>query len=332
MHVACVGNAIIDALVEFSPDDLQTYVRDGSLALPLGDKILIAQSELQLGGNASNVSVGFSRLGHQSTLFAEIGDDLLGSVIQQTLAQEQVDTKGIVKKGKTALDVSLNAKQDRVILVDHQQRGNIFEIPYERYDAVYLTSLGSHWGDIYTQVCTARAAQKLVVACNPGSVQLKEKERFLPFLKQLDVLILNVEEAALLAGRRVVIKKGESAEKTRELIRSLFEGLFAQGGSLIVITDGTAGSYVAKSGEQQIHFCATFGTPVVEKTGAGDAFAVGFLASFLEGGSREESLLSGTANGSSVVEYIGAQKGLLTVSQMQERKKLAQKPVEVING
>lgn len=331
MHVACVGNAIIDALVEFSPDDLQTYVHDGSLTLPLGDKVLISQSELQLGGNASNVSVGFSRLGHQARLFAEIGDDLLGNVIQQTLAQEQVDTSGVIKKGKTALDVALNARQDRVILVDHQQRSNTFVIPHEELDAVYLTSLGSKWEEIYTDVCAARTERKFVVACNPGSVQLKEKETFFPFLKQLDVLILNVEEAALLIGYEQRVRKGESEEKTREQIHTLFEGLFHAGSSLVVITDGTAGSYAAKSSEQQMYFCTTFGTPVVEKTGAGDAFAAGFLASFLAGGSLEESLLCGTANGSSVVEHIGAQKGLLTVDQMQERKKLAQKPVEVIS-
>ena len=330
MHIACVGNAILDALIAFSPADLQEYSTDSALTLPLGDKILISQSELQIGGNAANVSVGLSRLSHQASIFAEIGDDLLGRFIEQSLAQEQVDTKHVVKKGKTALDIVLNAQIDRVILVDHQKRSNEFVLPYESLDGVYLTSLADNWENVYSQACEASKLHPLTIACNPGSVQLKEKERFLPFLPHITILIVNVQEAAQLINHTKKIKKGESEKKTREYIRELFTGLFSLGGSVVVITDGIAGSYAASKEDKKIYFCPTFGTPVVEKTGAGDAYATGFFASFLTGSPMEGRLLSGTANGSSVVEHVGAQRGLLTAEEMIERKKLAKSPVEVL--
>lgn len=330
MQIACLGNAIVDSLLEFSSSDLQTYLHEGNLSLPLGSKILVSSSEVALGGNASNVSVGLSRLGYQSSLFAEIGDDLFGTYIQQTLASEQVDTRGMKKAGKTAMDVSLNAMQDRVIFVDHQPRGNDFHLSFEILDGVYLTSMGNNWEIMYQRVVDARTQKNFVIACNPGSVQLKEIDKFLPFLKHLRILVVNVEEAALLAKLDGKLEKGKDKEKTRAYIKELFEKLFTYGPEIVVITDGIQGAYAARNDDRNIYFCHTFDTPILEKTGAGDAFATGFLASYLKDASIEEALISGTANGSSVVEYVGAQKGLLTAQKLEERKLLAKRPLEVL--
>jgi sugar/nucleoside kinase (ribokinase family) len=330
MHIACVGNAIVDSLLEFSSSDLQTYLQDGNLRLPLGAKILVSSSQVELGGNASNVSVGLSRLGYQSSLFAEIGDDLFGTYIQQTLASEQVDTRGMKKSGKTAMDVSLNGKQDRVIFVDHQPRENDFHPPFETIDGVYLTSMGNNWDAIYQRVVDARTQKDFVIACNPGSVQLKDVDTFITFLCHLSILVVNVEEAALLAKLDGKLEKGKDKEKTQAYIKEVFEKLFTYGPEIVVITDGIEGSYAAKKDDRKIYFCHTFDTPILEKTGAGDGFATGFLASYLKDSSIEEALISGTANGSSVVEYVGAQKGLLTKEKMEERKQLARRPLEVL--
>lgn len=330
MHIACLGNAIVDSLLEFSSSDVQTYLREGNLSLPLGAKILVSSSEVALGGNASNVSVGLSRLGYQASLFAEIGDDLFGTYIQQTLASEQVDISGMKRSGKTAMDVSLNAKQDRVIFVDHQSRGNDFHLPFETLDGVYLTSMGNNWQNMYQKVVDARTQKDFVIACNPGSVQLKEVDLFLPFLKDITILVVNVEEAAMLVKSEERFEKGKDKAKTQAYIKELFEKLFAYGPEIVVITDGIQGSYAAKKDDKKIYFCHTFDTPILEKTGAGDGFATGFFASYLKDGSIEEALISGTANGSSVVEYVGAQKGLLTKESIEQRKQLARRPLEVI--
>lgn len=330
MHIACLGNAIVDSLLEFSSSDVQTYLQDGHLRLPLGAKILVSSSEVALGGNASNVSVGLSRLGHQASLFAEIGEDLFGTYIQQTLASEQVDIRGMKKSGKTAMDASLNAKQDRVIFVDHQPRENDFHLPFETLDGVYLTSMGNNWETMYQRVVDARAQKDFVLACNPGSIQLKEVDTLIPFLSHLSILVVNVEEAALIAKIDKKFEKGKDKKTTQLYIKQLFETLFTYGSEIIVITDGIEGSYTARRDDRKIYFCHTFDTPILEKTGAGDAFATGFFASYLKDGSIEEALISGTANGSSVVEYVGAQKGLLTVEKMEERKQLAKRPLEVL--
>jgi sugar/nucleoside kinase (ribokinase family) len=179
-------------------------------------------------------------------------------------------------------------------------------------------------------VVDARTQKDFVIACNPGSVQLKDVDTFITFLCHLSILVVNVEEAALLAKLDGKLEKGKDKEKTQAYIKEVFEKLFTYGPEIVVITDGIEGSYAAKKDDRKIYFCHTFDTPILEKTGAGDGFATGFLASYLKDSSIEEALISGTANGSSVVEYVGAQKGLLTKEKMEERKQLARRPLEVL--
>ncbi len=56
-------------------------------------------------------------------------------------------------------------------------------------------------------------------------------------------------------------------------------------------------------------------------TGAGDAYATGLLVGLFRGNRLSEAMRWGAANGAAVVERIGAQTGLLTYGQMQEKLK-----------
>jgi ribokinase len=52
--------------------------------------------------------------------------------------------------------------------------------------------------------------------------------------------------------------------------------------------------------------------PVVDRTGAGDAFSSGFTAMVAAGKSMEEAITFASANSTSVVSKIGAKAGILT--------------------
>ena len=51
--------------------------------------------------------------------------------------------------------------------------------------------------------------------------------------------------------------------------------------------------------------------PVVDRTGAGDAFGSGFLSQWSQGKNLQESIVFASANSTSVVTKIGAKEGIL---------------------
>jgi ribokinase len=72
---------------------------------------------------------------------------------------------------------------------------------------------------------------------------------------------------------------------------------------------------------------------LVEATGAGDAFATGFIAALFHGYPAAEAMRWGSANSASVVTKIGPQDGLLRVMEMKKMlKKFAKHRPEKIDG
>jgi sugar/nucleoside kinase (ribokinase family) len=85
-------------------------------------------------------------------------------------------------------------------------------------------------------------------------------------LKRVSVLVLNKEEAELLVGK----KDWESQ----------FHDLSKAGPKTIAITDGEKGAYIF--GDGCIYFAKPRRIKIVETTGAGDAFALTFLAGLMK--------------------------------------------------
>jgi ribokinase len=61
----------------------------------------------------------------------------------------------------------------------------------------------------------------------------------------------------------------------------------------------------------------------VDRTGAGDSFSSTFTVALAQGKSIKEALMWGPINSMSVVQYLGAQKGLLTKEKLEEYLKNA---------
>jgi sugar/nucleoside kinase (ribokinase family) len=66
--------------------------------------------------------------------------------------------------------------------------------------------------------------------------------------------------------------------------------------------------------------------PVIDRTGAGDAFGSGFLSQWATGKSLKQSILFASANSTSVVMTIGAKTGILHSSAKLHEMPLHEKP------
>jgi ribokinase len=94
-------------------------------------------------------------------------------------------------------------------------------------------------------------------------------------------------------------------------IQDLLKEMTKIGPKIIVITDGPKGAYVYDGTE--MWFMPTYPDPKppFERTGAGDAFASTFVSALALGLSIPEALSWGPINSMSVVQFVGARRGLL---------------------
>ena len=65
--------------------------------------------------------------------------------------------------------------------------------------------------------------------------------------------------------------------------------------------------------------------PPVERTGAGDSFSSGYMSALMDGHDFSGALIRAPINSMNVVQYVGAQEGLLTRRQINELLKKAPK-------
>lgn len=309
-----IGDGAVDLF--FQIHDAQIELEHGAkeLCLKFGDKIPVEKFHQTLGGNNPNNAVGAVRLGLQTAIYLNIGTDLMGKFTLEKLKEEKVDIRYIkVNEGMDSnVSALLSFKGERTILTYRQDFK--YQLPdLEKTKWVYLSSMGKTAlednlvGQVENYI--ERIGASLIY--NPGPYELSYGIKKFPKLLFLTkLLILNKEEAEQ-------VLKIESGKKVD--MKKLLSGLLELGPKMVIITDGKDGSY-GFDGEK-FWSLDIFPAHLVDMTGAGDAYATGVLAGLFYGKDLAGSMRWGAANGGSVVEEIGCQKGLLTYDLMQKKLK-----------
>ena len=132
------------------------------------------------------------------------------------------------------------------------------------------------------------------------------KEKLATLYAATEIIACNKEEAERILGC------GETDIKT------LLENMRALGPKIVLITDGPKGAYVFDGTEALSVPMYPDLKPPVDRTGAGDATTATFVAALALGKSIREALLWGPINSMSVVQEVGAQKGLLTRNALEK--------------
>ena len=150
------------------------------------------------------------------------------------------------------------------------------------------------------------------LAFQPGTFQLEAgAKKLAKVYARTEVLAVNREEAVMVSGGNY------------EDLHDLMDRLHALGPKIVAITDGPAGAY-ASDGKDRFKM-PPYPDPKApyERTGAGDAFTSTFVAAIIKGNTIEGALQWAPINSMSVVQNVGAQKGLLTEAQLEEYLKNA---------
>lgn len=311
-----IGDARIDNYVHLPQAHLSCKLNreNCEICLNYGEKIPVDGISCMPAGNNNNNAVGAARLKLKTALYGNVGGDGNGRTILDHLKNEGVDIRYMVvnKNAPTEQSVVLTYKGERTILVYHHPWE--YDLPdLERARWVYFSSVSYSYAktSLVSQMESYIERTGANFAYGPGTNQLNHGVKKYPKLLSLTTLfIVNKEEA-----KKVL----EIAKEKKVDIKKLLSGLVDLGPKNIVITDGVDGSY-GFDGEK-FYEIGLFPAHLVEMTGAGDAYATGLLAGLFHGESLSEAMRWGAANGASVVEQVGAQAGLLTYNQMQERLK-----------
>lgn len=300
--IITIGDATFDTFIIIENDDAQVALRADKkeLCLNFADKICITDTDQSLGGNASNVAVATQKIGLHTAIVTELGDDPNGAVILQGLKSAGVDTSLVkmLKKKVTRFSIVLNYKSERTILSYYAKRSYTFpHLPDTKW--IYYTSLGKSFTGVQQKLEQhLKRHGDIQLACNPGSYQLKNGlETIKKILPRTEILFVNVEEAQKIVGKKLPTA-------------ALLSSLIARGVHKAVITDSTRGSYASDGTDT--FFMPAYPIVPLAKTGAGDAYASGFLAATIHGKSIQEAMQWGTANAGGVIQKVGAHKGLLT--------------------
>jgi len=299
--IITIGDSTLDTFLVIDEATLNCDLKKDScfLCLNFADKIPIKNTAQSVGGNAANIAVGAKKLGLQTAIFTELGDDINGHIIKNELKNAGVNTKliKILKNEDTRYSVILNYKSERTILSYHAPRKySLPKLPATKW--IYYTSLGKSFDGLQTKLESyLKKYPKTKLAVNPGSYQFKNGlNKIKKIFPQTDLLIVNKEETNKLVGKKKTIK-------------NYFKFLHNKGVGTIIITDGTKGSYCSDGTAR--YFMPSYPIQAIAKTGAGDAYSSGLIAALIHGKSLPEAMQWGTANACGVIRQFGAQKGLL---------------------
>jgi sugar/nucleoside kinase (ribokinase family) len=178
---------------------------------------------------------------------------------------------------------------------------------------LYLSSLGDHTEQYHHDIASfVKDHPEMKLVFQPGTFQIKLGTEVLKDIyANTYAFFCNLEEAELITKVPVV-----GGTTTVEKVKALLAALHALGPKMVCITDGMNGAYASDG--TAIWFMPVYPHDPYERTGAGDAFASTVSIALLKGEPLEKALLWGPVNSMSVVQFIGAQKGLLTQEALNQ--------------
>ena len=304
--VVTIGSALVDIFI--SSKDFYLKKVDSALWLcqQYDEKIEVDSFKVTTGGGGSNTAIGFARMGFNTGVVAELGTDSWSELLLNDFKKEQVDTSLLTleHKEETGGSVILLAPDRGRTIMVHRGAASMLDakdIP----DHALIDTRWIHLSSISGQQETLQKIFALInehkkqFSWNPGKAEIKLLNEGKLNLTGVDVTVLFVNQ-----------KEWDSLAPVHEqLHRQCVQ---------IVVTNGDKGGSVYQLGQLHHQYLGGGTVEVVDSTGAGDSFAVGYVTAILEGANIRNQADWGTKNAISVIAQVGAKAGLLGKEELEK--------------
>jgi len=286
--IVTIGSAVKDVFYTM-PEGL---IEKGSFKLRIGAKISIEDIKEDIGGGATNTAVAFARLGYHTGCVCKVGSDAAADDILDCLQKEGISFLGAKGKKKSGISIILHGKTGRTILVHKGESDTLRKRDVKAFETTWLYLSSMLGKSFQTQLSLAKKCAKkgTRIAFNPSSYLITQKN-LSGFLKIVEILVINKEEA-------------------QDLEKRYKKPISELGPRTVVITNKDE-EILCYHESKRYTLQPNRRLKVVERTGAGDAFAAGFVAGRMKNWPIQKCLELGLEEGEAVLKHFGAKNNLI---------------------
>ena len=301
MQVVVFGNVTLDVICR-TVDEVPRYE---SLSF---DHVTISP-----GGCASNVAVGLSSLGISTGLICNIGNDEAGILLNKTWEKFNINLRyvRVLKEKSTAVSIGLvdSESQPRFVHTPGANRAlssDDLSMAIEAVDqGAKLVHIAGFFvlpslldGKFPVRLKELKERNAIITLDVVYTPRFWKPSYLFPCLEYIDVFLCNEKE-----GERLTSLKGPD---------NISNYLRSKGANKIIVKLGGKGCYLDDT--ETTGIVSVDKVPVVDTTGAGDAFAAGLISAIVQNKDIWEACEIGNKAGSRMVSYSGAIGGWVNLS------------------
>ena len=244
-----------------------------------GETLMGSGFALGPGGKGSNQAVAAARAGAHVQMACKLGDDTFGQLARKTWEEAGIDSSLTrncgTATGAAAILIDEARGENAIIVVP----GACFTITVDELDAMAGAICSAHIFLTQLEMPVAIVERGMKIAREAGVITILNPApappRPLPdsMLALADYVVPNETEAAILTG--LPVESVQQAERAAVALQQ-------RGAKNVILTLGSKGALVRTADGNSTIVDSFSAGPVVETTGAGDAFCGGFAAALAE--------------------------------------------------
>lgn len=277
-----------------------------------GRLVLVDEMSLHTGGCAINTGTALARLGLPVEVIGKIGTDSFGDFVLNALAERGIGSKGVIRDKKvgtsaTMVMVSLDGERRFVHYLGANAQLTLEDVDLSMVEAGSILHIA---GSLVMPGIDGEPTAKLLRHARAAGVTTfldtvwddtgRWMKTLAPCLPYVDYFVPSLPEGQALTG----------LDDPAEVARSLL----SYGVKTVGLKMGVDGCLVMSAAGQLVRLPA-FQVEVVDATGAGDAFAGGFIAGVWHGWELEKTARFANAVGALSVTGLGASGGVRSLSE-----------------